>query len=219
MRLTLRFKVLERDGFRCRYCGKSQEDGAKVEVDHVIPRSKGGRDTMDNLVTACFDCNRGKRDKILKELTSDIPPPTGDAMKSLKDACIKAIHDAEDLNVRVVLHDAIIKVWTGFTKRDGVHLGTFKVVFGYVDEYGFELVAMWIALAFRRCQSSDERMGRYISGCRNYYDKNSDRYYPSKLHPDEALIIVNVAKWMQATIEKIDGEKRRSEPNIDDSKP
>jgi len=59
----LRFDVLTRDGFRCRYCGVSVADGAVLHVDHVIPRSKGGTDRMDNLVTACFACNVGKSDK------------------------------------------------------------------------------------------------------------------------------------------------------------
>ena len=40
-------------------------DGVKLEVDHVHPRSKGGSDSEDNLVTACFDCNQGKKDMIL----------------------------------------------------------------------------------------------------------------------------------------------------------
>lgn len=61
----LRFDVFNRDGFRCRYCGVGVDKGAILEADHVIPRSIGGPDTLANLVTACWDCNRGKSDKIL----------------------------------------------------------------------------------------------------------------------------------------------------------
>ena len=63
----LRFKVLKRDGFRCQYCGRSAKDGAVLEVDHIIPKSKGGTNDMDNLITACRECNRGKRDKLLDD--------------------------------------------------------------------------------------------------------------------------------------------------------
>ena len=64
--LSLRFRVLMRDKFRCVYCGRSpREDGVKLEVDHVHPKSKGGSDTMDNLVAACRDCNQGKKDLII----------------------------------------------------------------------------------------------------------------------------------------------------------
>lgn len=61
----MRFDVLCRDGFRCRYCGVSVEEGALLHVDHVMPKSKGGADSLDNLVTACLDCNLGKSDKVL----------------------------------------------------------------------------------------------------------------------------------------------------------
>lgn len=56
----LRFVVLQRDGFRCRYCGATSKE-ARLEVDHAFPRSKGGPDVASNLITACFDCNRGKK--------------------------------------------------------------------------------------------------------------------------------------------------------------
>ena len=59
--VLLRFRVLRRDGFKCRYCGQSPPRVA-LEVDHVIPVARGGRDEMRNLVAACFQCNHGKRD-------------------------------------------------------------------------------------------------------------------------------------------------------------
>lgn len=58
----VRFSVLERDGFRCRYCGEGSAD-ARLHVDHVKPVSKGGTDDLDNLVTACEGCNLGKLDR------------------------------------------------------------------------------------------------------------------------------------------------------------
>ena len=54
-----RFDVFKRDGFKCQYCGRTPPQ-VVLELDHVIPRSKGGTDHQTNLVTACFDCNRGK---------------------------------------------------------------------------------------------------------------------------------------------------------------
>lgn len=56
----LRFQVFTRDKFRCIYCGGSSEQGNVLEIDHLIPRSKGGTDDLDNLVTACSTCNQGK---------------------------------------------------------------------------------------------------------------------------------------------------------------
>ena len=59
----LRFDVLQRDNYTCKYCGVSGVK-AELEVDHIVPVSRGGKDELDNLKTACFDCNRGKGDRV-----------------------------------------------------------------------------------------------------------------------------------------------------------
>ena len=63
-----RFEIFKRDGFTCQYCG-AHPPSAILEVDHIHPVSAGGTNNEDNLVTACFSCNRGKSDNAL----SDIP--------------------------------------------------------------------------------------------------------------------------------------------------
>ncbi|MEF2655443.1 MAG: HNH endonuclease [Eggerthellaceae bacterium] len=60
----LRYEVLKRDNFTCQICGSTQNDGVKLEVDHIHPVSKGGKTEFSNLQTLCDRCNRGKRDKI-----------------------------------------------------------------------------------------------------------------------------------------------------------
>lgn len=60
----LRFKILERDGFRCTYCGRKAPE-VVLHVDHVHPIAKGGTNEEINLVTACWDCNIGKSDNLL----------------------------------------------------------------------------------------------------------------------------------------------------------
>ena len=54
-----RFEVFKRDGFQCAYCGRTHR-AVGLECDHIEPKSKGGSDDINNLITACFDCNRGK---------------------------------------------------------------------------------------------------------------------------------------------------------------
>ena len=57
----LRFRILARDGFRCRYCGRpGNAPGVVLHVDHVVPVVAGGATTEDNLLTACDECNLGK---------------------------------------------------------------------------------------------------------------------------------------------------------------
>ena len=84
---TKRQIIFARDGWQCVYCGITGElhleklrkpyrlriipkdkDGEYFEVDHVIPKSKGGDNSFNNLVTACQKCNGKKSDKKVKPL-------------------------------------------------------------------------------------------------------------------------------------------------------
>ena len=56
----LRAQVLERDLGLCQPCQRAGRDTPGTEVDHVIPRSKGGADSLANLVVACVRCNQAK---------------------------------------------------------------------------------------------------------------------------------------------------------------
>lgn len=62
---TLRFEVFKRDGFQCQYCGR-QPPEVILEIDHILPRKRKGKNNPENLITACFDCNRGKGARDLK---------------------------------------------------------------------------------------------------------------------------------------------------------
>lgn len=56
---SVRFKIFDRDGFTCVYCGRTPP-AVILHLDHVVPVVDGGEDTDDNLVTSCRDCNLGK---------------------------------------------------------------------------------------------------------------------------------------------------------------
>lgn len=82
----IRFDVFRRDGFTCRYCGRSSPM-VILHCDHVKPRSKGGETSMENLVTACTECNGGKRAK------TDVEPPRVDGLVGL----YGCMYDEDDL--------------------------------------------------------------------------------------------------------------------------
>jgi hypothetical protein len=63
----LRFEILKRDGFRCRYCGATAAQ-TMLHVDHVLALSEGGADDPANLVAACSGCNLGKSNKPIDAL-------------------------------------------------------------------------------------------------------------------------------------------------------
>ncbi len=60
--------VLQRDDHRCAYCG-----GGADTVDHVQPRSRGGRHEWGNVVAACVRCNHRKADRLLQEIGWQLP--------------------------------------------------------------------------------------------------------------------------------------------------
>lgn len=62
----LRFEVFKRDSFTCQYCGSKAPDKV-LEIDHIQPVSKGGKNELMNLITSCFDCNRGKSNRKISD--------------------------------------------------------------------------------------------------------------------------------------------------------
>ncbi|MGV6818867.1 MAG: HNH endonuclease [Parvularcula sp.] len=61
-----RFNVFLRDGFACQYCGKGER--SDLTFDHVVPRSKGGKTTWQNIVAACSPCNLRKGNKMPRDV-------------------------------------------------------------------------------------------------------------------------------------------------------
>lgn len=76
----LRFEIFKRDGFTCQYCGKTPPE-AILETDHIIPIAEGGTDDINNLITSCFACNRGKAKIPLDKL----PPTLKDNLDVIKE--------------------------------------------------------------------------------------------------------------------------------------
>lgn len=65
IRKEKRLAIYIRDGFQCAYCGRDLKSAAPEEVnlDHLLPRSAGGKNEATNLITACRSCNASRQDK------------------------------------------------------------------------------------------------------------------------------------------------------------
>jgi 5-methylcytosine-specific restriction endonuclease McrA len=64
--------LFARDDWKCVYCGTT---GGRLTLDHVIPRSRGGESTWENVVTSCAPCNLRKADRLLEEVQMHLPHP------------------------------------------------------------------------------------------------------------------------------------------------
>lgn len=135
-----RFEVLKRDRFSCAYCGRTPNDGVLLEVDHVLPRAAGGTDDLDNLITACVECNRGKAARMLEEgsIGATVGAIEGtkrsieDVRQRLAQAREYQALVAEEEHARALLLDEFLLRWTlqfGGRKDDENH--------GYYCDYGF----------------------------------------------------------------------------------
>jgi 5-methylcytosine-specific restriction endonuclease McrA len=66
-----RLNIFARDDYTCQYCGE-QPHRSKLNLDHVIPRSLGGRTTWENVVCSCVDCNRRKGGRTPRQARLDL---------------------------------------------------------------------------------------------------------------------------------------------------
>jgi hypothetical protein len=105
---STRYKVLERDKFKCQLCGKSPPQ-IELEVDHIVPKAEKGRDNIENLRSTCKDCNRGRGTLVEKGISSkDLLSPQDMPLPWF--GCEHGIDNYEDL-VRLDEIQTIKFVW------------------------------------------------------------------------------------------------------------
>lgn len=162
-----RFEIFKRDGFTCRYCGQRPPD-VTLEVDHIHPSSKGGSDDELNLLTSCFDCNRGKSDKVLGEIG---PRPDADlryleTQQEISEAKRYLVSQEELVKIRRQIVEHLQTLWNEYlTPRyapDGKQFGA------WLSAYSAEELDFAIRRTSGKYQSGALRSGddcaRYVSG-------------------------------------------------------
>lgn len=76
----LRFEIFKRDSFQCRYCGKRPPE-IILHIDHILPKKLKGTDLIENLITACSECNLGKAARPL----SILPPENINRLREIRE--------------------------------------------------------------------------------------------------------------------------------------
>ena len=156
-----RFEVFKRDKFTCQYCGKPAPD-VVLEVDHIIPVAEGGGDEMTNLVTACFDCNRGKGarelsdDTVLKKQKAQL-----DMLQERRDQ-IEMMYEwqlslADENGLKVERIDGMIGKLTGFRTNESGKEDIRRLI----SRFGFPVVAKSTRIAFEQYPHSNDEEWEY----------------------------------------------------------
>lgn len=160
----LRFEVFKRDGFKCCYCGRTPPV-VILECDHVIPVKDGGSNAMENLVAACFDCNRGKSSVSL----NSVPPTMAELMKAAreKEEQVQQFRKFMDkLEKRLEADSALIgKIFSAqFTGRELTDSFTRSSVYKFLKELPFHEVKEAMVIAVDRVPHNGNNCARYFCG-------------------------------------------------------
>lgn len=143
----LRFDVFKRDGFACKYCGATPSETVVLEVDHIHPVASGGTNEIDNLLTACFACNRGKGAEPLSVIPQSLEEKA--AIVAEREAQIRAYYEV--LEARKARKDeelwAIADVYMQRFHDDGIQRSRMSSIRQFLDhlDYFEVLEAMEIA--------------------------------------------------------------------------
>lgn len=127
MRPGLRFTVLTRDNYTCRYCGAQAPD-VKLHVDHVVPKSRGGLDEMANLVTACQRCNQGKHATLTEQAR---PAPTMDEYRARMDSLLELVRSSFWMDMAGIWDEWEEMTGRRASERESLHLAESIVWYGF----------------------------------------------------------------------------------------
>lgn len=122
----MRFEVLRRDGYACRYCGAKAPD-VVLHVDHVIPEALGGSDEPSNLATSCEDCNQGKTSTVPDAPTvADVDDRALRWRLARQQAALESITEPDGLTAAVNTTASVFESWY---ELDGQELEAIRRVF------------------------------------------------------------------------------------------
>lgn len=159
----VRFEVFKRDAFACQYCGAHPPD-VLLEIDHIIPVSEGGTNDDGNLVTSCFDCNRGKSNIAL----SAVPKTLAEKAAEVSEREEQLLAYREVMQARADRIEAdmwrVADALTPNSSRDGMRRDYLQSIKMFNDRLPLHEVIEAATLALSRVPYSDKR--RFLFFCK-----------------------------------------------------
>lgn len=163
---SIRWSIFARDGFCCRYCGaQAGQDGVELAVDHVVSVADGGDNSVNNLVTACRQCNGGKSARSLNE----IPTPQEvidrvSAMRGRMSSFVEEMQAATEIRAQAQQMVVDIKCKSYGVSQTEIVTGEVDLGLKIVSEFGADkLIEFYEAAA--GALVSQLRAVQYVGGC------------------------------------------------------
>ena len=143
-----RFDIFKRDGFVCQYCG-AHPPKVLLEADHIVPVADGGGNETDNLIAACWTCNRGKAARSLDDIPISLQQKAVDVAE--REAQLRGYHDVMEAKRQRLDDDVwrVAKVYMQHFRDDSIYKNALQSIKTFVDRLGVHetLDAMEIAVA------------------------------------------------------------------------
>ncbi len=160
----IRFEVFKRDSFICQYCGDTPPK-VILEIDHLEPVSKGGSNNINNLITSCFDCNRGKTNIPLDR----IPAPIAENLEILKEKELqlkeynKLVRNIESIISRQI--SGVSKIFQEtFVNNEITERFKRVSIKQFINKLDYEKVKDAMAIACSKIPHNSEQSLRYFCG-------------------------------------------------------
>jgi hypothetical protein len=169
-----RFEVFKRDGFACQYCG-AHPPGVILHVDHINPVALGGKNHMDNYVTACQPCNSGKSATSLSQVPQSLKDKAAEvAERELQIKGYQRVMDGKRARIDVEAESvrAVYEQYRpGFTLNESGMVSVRK----FIDEIGVHAVRDAMERAYTRRSIQPGTEFKYFCGiCWNIIKGGSD---------------------------------------------
>lgn len=172
-----RFEIFKRDNFTCQYCGKSTPS-VILEVDHIMPVCAGGGNTKENLITACFDCNRGKAGIELTQITESLEVKAAKILEKEEQytAFIKLQRKVENRLISEIerVSDIYSAAFPEYELSDSFKITSVKK---FIEFLGSVEVESAMHVAISKCFNSDRCIKYFCGICWNKI-KNGADYSP-----------------------------------------
>jgi len=158
-----RFEVFKRDGFTCQYCG-AHPPSVILHVDHITAVAKGGKNDIDNLVTACQPCNSGKSDRPLSEIPASLKDKAAEILEKEEQILgYQRVIESKKLRIydeAMLVHEVFQDYFPTLSLTDK-SMATVRL---FVERLGVHEVidAMHMACSYRKVKSGQEF--RYFCG-------------------------------------------------------